>query len=174
MTMMVRREGREHVDAITDVIRRAFATADGTDPPEPALVTALRGSEAWLPRLSLVAEISDRVVGHVLCTRGWLHPHRRPALALAPLAVDPAHQGRGVGAALMHAVVAAAEALDEPMVALLGDPAYYRRFGFRPGQELGVAAPDPGWGVHFQVRLLTARTAELEGTFHYPAAFDDL
>jgi putative acetyltransferase len=72
----------------------------------------------------------------------------------------------------VHAVLAVAEAADESLVALLGDPAYYRRFGFRPAEELGIAAPDPAWGVHFQARWLgDPRTG---GTFRYAAPFDRL
>ncbi len=74
----------------------------------------------------------------------------------------------------MHAVLAAADALDEPAVCLLGSPAYYSRFGFRRSTDVGIDPPDPAWGEHFQVRLLTAWTAELRGTFRYAAAFDRL
>ena len=54
----------------------------------------------------------------------------------------------------MHAVLGAAEALDAPLVALLGNPGFYRRFGFVPSTDVGIEAPDPAWGVHFQVRPL--------------------
>jgi putative acetyltransferase len=50
----------------------------------------------------------------------------------------------------MHAVLGAADALDEPLVGLLGDPAYYRRFGFVSAESVGVAAPDSSWGDSFQ------------------------
>jgi putative acetyltransferase len=54
--------------------------------------------------------------------------------------VLPHHQGVGVGHALMHAVLAAAEAVDETVVGVLGDPAYYARFGFRPASAVRIAA----------------------------------
>jgi putative acetyltransferase len=68
---------------------------------------------------------------------------------LGPLGVGPAWQRQGIGSALMHAVLAAAEALDESGVGLLGDPMFYRRFGFVAAAEHGVAAPDPEWGGAF-------------------------
>ena len=71
----------------------------------------------------------------------------------------------------MHAVLGAADALGEPLVALLGDPAYYRRFGFRPASTVGVEAPDPAWGEKFQVRTLTAYEPGLTGTFEYAEPF---
>jgi putative acetyltransferase len=73
----------------------------------------------------------------------------------------------------MHAVLGAADALGEPLVGLLGDPAYYRRFGFVPAQSIGVAAPDSSWGDGFQVRTLT-RYEGLTGRFHYAGPFDRL
>ena len=57
-------------------------------------------------------------------------------------------------------------------VALLGDPAYYRRFDFEPAASLGIAAPDPSWGAYFQARVLTG--PPVEGTFRYAAPFDRL
>jgi len=74
----------------------------------------------------------------------------------------------------MHAVLAAAEALDEPLVALLGAPGYYGRFGFVPAAGEGIAAPDPRWGDHFQVRWLAAARGSLSGPFRYAAPFDEL
>jgi putative acetyltransferase len=66
----------------------------------------------------------------------------------------------------MHAaVLGAADALGEPLVAPLGDPRYYSRFGFWPASEYGVELPVPGWLPHFQVRTLTAYPPELRGRF---------
>jgi putative acetyltransferase len=73
----------------------------------------------------------------------------------------------------MHAVLGAADALSEPLVGLLGDPAYYHRFGFVPAQSIGVTAPDSSWGEDFQVRTLT-RYEGLTGRFHYAGPFDRL
>jgi putative acetyltransferase len=88
--------------------------------------------------------------------------------------VLPDHQGSGVGAALMHAVLGAADACDEPLVGLVGEPAYYRRFGFAPGADRGIDAPDPDWGDYFQVRALSAYTPDLRGRFRYAPPFDAL
>jgi putative acetyltransferase len=56
----------------------------------------------------------------------------------------------------MHAVLAAADALDAPAVGLLGDPGYYRRFGSELAEPMGVHPPQPEWTKHFQIRRLTA------------------
>ena len=70
----------------------------------------------------------------------------------------------------MHAVLGAAEALDEPLVAVLGDP----RFGFRQGEEYGIEPAVRQWRQHFQVRALGAYSRLVHGTFKYPEAFDRL
>jgi putative acetyltransferase len=143
----------------------------GGDPGEATLVSWLRDDAGWIPELSLVATEDDQVVGHVLATRA--HVDDRPALGLGPLSVLPQRQRSGVGTALMHAVLGAADALGEPLVALLGNPAYYSRFGFVPAQPLGIAAPVPEWGDHFQIRTLS-RYASQTGRFRYAQPFDRL
>lgn len=95
------------------------------------------------------------------------------AVGLGPLAVQPDRQGRGVGRALMHAVLGAADSQGELLVALLGEPRYYARFGFRPASEHGITAPDPQWGRYFQVRSLSAYRP-VKGVFAYAEPFSRL
>ncbi|MDQ6686537.1 MAG: N-acetyltransferase [Actinomycetota bacterium] len=177
--MMIRRELPDDVEAIRAVTAAAFRTAEhsappvepGGDPGEATLVSWLRADAGWVPELSLVAVEDELVVGHVVATRALVDAQR--ALGLGPLSVLPHRWRAGIGAALMHAVLGAADALGEPLVGLLGDPAYYRRFGFVPAQSIGVAAPDSSWGDYFQVRTLT-RYEGLTGPFHYAGPFDRL
>jgi putative acetyltransferase len=166
-TVLIRRERPEDVPAITDVHEAAFPT-----PMEAGLVTALRASEAWLPTLSLVATNADGIVGHVVCTRA--HVADKPALGLGPLGVRPPHQNHGVGSALMHAILAAADALNEPMVVLLGHTEYYPRFGFEPATTYEIEPPDPSWGAHFQVRPLSTYDPTMRGPFAYAPPFNEL
>jgi putative acetyltransferase len=140
-------------------------------PAEAPLVDALRAGQAWIPELSLVAiDPGGDVAGHVVCSRGSVAGW--PVLALGPLSVRPDRQLSGVGSALMHAVLGAADALGEPLVALLGSTAYYPRFGFRLASEYGITPKEPRWGPDFQVRTLTAYHPGLRGPFAYPEPFD--
>lgn len=164
--LRVRPEGPADADAIRAVHRAAFG---GGEPAEVGLVDALRADRGWLPGLSLVAVGDGEVVGHVVATRARLDDI--PALGVGPLGVLPAVQGRGVGAALMYALLGAAQAQDETVVGLLGEPAYYGRFGFVAAVDVGIAAPDPAWGRHFQVLVLAGRPT---GTFRYAAPFDEV
>ena len=170
--MLIRRELPADAAVIRAVTDAAFARPGVPCPSaEARLVDELRAGPAWLPPLSLVAiDAAGDVVGHVACTRG--HVGDAPVLALGPLSVRPDSQGRGAGSALVHAVLGAADALDEPLVALLGSPDYYQRFGFRLSGEFGIDPPRPGWRPHFQVRTLTGYRPAVRGTFTYPEPFD--
>lgn len=174
--MIVRRESPADAGAIHAVHSAAFANPEAPDsvPVEASLVDDLRACDAWRPALSLVAEAPDgRIVGHVVCTRGRV-AGEPVALGLGPLGVLPDVQGGGVGSALMHAVLGAAEALDEPLVVLLGHTGYYPRFGFRPAVEYGITPPVAEWGAHFQARTLSAYRPSIRGAFAYAQPFDDL
>ncbi|WP_067896328.1 GNAT family N-acetyltransferase [Nocardia vaccinii] len=171
--MLIRRERTGDIPAIDAVHRAAFARSEAdTDPAEVDLVHRLRTDSGWMPTLSLVAEAGNRVVGHVCLTRAGVGPY--PVLALGPIGVLPEHQRNGVGSALMHAALGAADALDEPLVGLLGSLEYYPRFGFQPGSCLGIVPDEPSWTSHFQVRLLTAYESGMTGEFRYPEPFHTL
>jgi putative acetyltransferase len=165
--VLIRREDPHDIDGIRDVHRRAFA-ADG-EPMEVRLVDALREADAWIPALSWVAELDGAVVGHVVCARG--HVDDTPAVGLGPLGVLPELQRAGVGSALVYASIGAADALGEPLIALLGAPEYYGRFGFTAATQHGIEPPEASWGEHFQVRTLTAWRPSLTGTFRYATPF---
>lgn len=170
--MLIRRELPDDPGAIHAVHAAAFHNPD-KPPLEAKLVDDLRAIPGdWIPALSVVAVSDGEIVGHVCCTQARIDDH--PALGLGPLGVRPDHQNRGVGRALVHAVLGAADALDESIVVLWGHPTYYPRFGFRPATGLGIhPATGPG-SEAFQARTLTAYDPQIRGTFHYSAAFDGL
>jgi putative acetyltransferase len=159
-----------HVAAFTvDPVTGAVRAPD--DVPEARLVDELREDPGFLPHLSLVA-VDGELVGHVMGTRGWLEPFGTPALGLGPLGVLPERQNQGIGTALVHSLLAVAEAAGERVVALLGAPDYYRRFGFDRSTHLGIEPPDPAWGEHFQARMLADPAPR--GSFRYADPFTRL
>jgi putative acetyltransferase len=107
-----------------------------------------------------------------VCSKATVGEHA--VVGLGPIGVLPEHQRQGVGDALMHAVLAAADALELPLVGLLGSTEYYSRYGFVPATQLGIEAPDPAWGDHFQVRTLAAYRRGIVGRFRYASAFVEL
>jgi putative acetyltransferase len=171
--VLIRREVAGDAEVIYAVAAAAFARLGEGVPAEAPLVDWLRACPAWIPELSLVAlDPGGEIVGHVVCSRGTVGP--APVLALGPLSVRPDRQRQGVGKALMHAVLGAADALGEPMVVLLGSTEYYPRFGFRLAGEYGITPKPPEWVPHFQVRTLTAYDPAVRGEFAYPEPFDRL
>jgi putative acetyltransferase len=126
-------------------------------PDEAKLVADLLGDPTAQPVISLLAEVDGRAVGHVLFTAARLVQDDAavPASLLAPLAVVPEAQRRGVGLALIRAGVEALAALDVGLVFVLGHIDYYPRAGFRPALPLGLRAPyaiDPGVADAWMVR----------------------
>jgi putative acetyltransferase len=167
--MFVRLEQTSDAAGIRAVHAAAFARPD-LHPIEADLVDALRRAGDLIPALCFVAVDHAGVVGHVACSRGRIGSRNLPGLG--PIGVLPSRQGQGVGHALMHAVLGAVEALGEPAVVLLGEPAFYGRFGFEPAERHGVRPQDPTWGTAFQLRRLTAWDPLIAGTFRYAPAFD--
>ncbi|MGV4925295.1 N-acetyltransferase [Streptomyces sp. BHT-5-2] len=131
---------RPEIPGDTAAIREINLTAFPTD-HEADLVDALRADpDAWLDGLSLVSVAPDgTLAGYALLTR--CHIDDRPALALAPCAVLPAHQRQGAGAAAIRAALDAARTMGESLVVVLGHPGYYPRFGFVPASRFGIRAP---------------------------------
>ena len=133
-----------------------------------------RDEEARLARdvpaeISLVAEADGAVVGHVHLSRA--HVDEAPVLGLGPIGVLPEWQRRGVGSLLMTAAIAEADARGEPLVALLGHPWYYPRFGFRPAHELGLEPPFDVRDEVWMVLTLSAYDPDLKGRFRYHPGF---
>jgi putative acetyltransferase len=168
--MVIRRTKPADRERLLEIHASAFRRADGLEPPEVALFAALARAGDILPELSLAADVDGVTVGHVVGSRATVRHHA--VAAVGPIGVLPRHQGRGIGTVMMHTLLEAAEALDLPLVGLLGAPAYYARFGFRPATSLGIEPPDPRWGDEFQVRALAAFHPGIAGRFAYAPAFD--
>jgi putative acetyltransferase len=167
--LVIRPERPEETSAVRAVHEAAFGRSAEAD-----LVDALRESQAWLPHLCFVAARPEgRIVGHIVLSRiavgtgGALG-----ALALGPIAVLPSEQRRGVGGALMRSALDAAAAAGERLVILVGDPAYYGRFGFGPASRLGVTGPYDVPDEVFQALPLPAYDGSPRGLARYPAAWD--
>ncbi|WP_031072565.1 GNAT family N-acetyltransferase [Streptomyces sp. NRRL WC-3742] len=169
MQVRTRTERPDDAPEIRRVLMAAFPGPDEAD-----LVDALRRDPAWLPGLSIVAtDATDLVIGHALLTRlrvggdGALGD----ALALAPVAVAPEWQRRGVGEVVVRAALSAAEAAGEKLVVVLGDPEYYGRFGFTPAGRHEVTGPFEVPETYFQALPLSAYDGGPRGLCRYPEPF---
>ncbi|MGN0847387.1 MAG: GNAT family N-acetyltransferase [Kiritimatiellia bacterium] len=157
-------------DAIYDVVQNAFATAEHRDGTEQDLVVALRGSARFVPELSLVAVEDGAVVGYALFT--VVRIGEAEELALAPLAVLPQHQRRGVGGRLIEAGHRVARARGFHYVVVLGSAAYYPRFGYVPAARFGIRAPFEAPSENFMAVELNAPDGDIRGVVDYAREFD--
>ncbi len=146
------------------VLDEAFA-----GPEEGELVERLRANGDLV--LALVALDGGKVAGYVAWPRLWIETPRDEykAIALAPLAVAPSRQRDGIGSALTREGLAQLRAFGESIVFVLGDLAYYGRFGFTAEAASGYGSTYSG--VHFMALRLNASPPP-HGRVRYPAAFD--
>ena len=136
--MIVRPERGGDEREIHQLIETAFGGAEHSSGTEARIVDALRSAGA-LP-LSLVAE-EEVIVGHVAFSPVTIDGRDIGWFGLGPIAVRPGRQGRGIGAALIEAGLARLRQIDAGGCVVLGEPAYYARFGFR--HEPGLRYPGP-------------------------------
>jgi len=169
--LVLRLEQPEDRPALLALTAAAFSISPVTSLPvdgvplEVSVLQQLFECEEYLPEFSIVAQLGGEIVGHVISTRAWAG--ELELLGLGPIGVAPRLQRHGIGSALMKETIDRANAAGERGIALLGSPAYYDRFGFVPSTSLGVRAPDPEWGDHFQLLPLALWPGGASGTFRY-------
>jgi putative acetyltransferase len=169
--MLIRAETPRDAPAIFSVNKQAF---DGRD-AEACLLDAVRASQAFIPDLSLVAEQNGELIGHILFSRIQIESEAGPlpALALAPLAVLPAHQGQGVGSALVRRGLLDCARLGHAIVIVLGHAGYYPRFGFSAAAAKSLVCPYRDCGEAWMaLELIPGALKGVQGKVVYPPAFE--
>lgn len=129
LTMIIRSEKASDHEAISKVTEMAFNTLQISQHTEQFIIAALRKAGALT--LSLVAEIDAQVAGHVAFSPVTISDGSPDWYGLGPLSVLPEYQRRGIGKALVTEGLCLLKNLGGKGCALVGDPAYYQRFGFR-------------------------------------------
>ncbi|MGO4222486.1 GNAT family N-acetyltransferase [Lysobacter sp. TAF61] len=159
--MWIRTESQADHTAISKLIAAAFADQPGEGATEQRIVDALRADGAL--SLSLVADIDGRIAGHVAFSAVRVGDGAVGWYGLGPVAVAPGDQRNGVGTALIRAGLSEIAERGARGCVVLGDPAYYQRFGFRnePGLTFGDVPPQ-----YLQALAFGDRVAEGEVTYH--------
>ncbi len=168
----IRPEQPDDYAAIDEVNRLAFGQE-----AEGRLVATLREADDFDPALSLVAVRDDRVVGHILFSPIAIETEGGdvPAIALAPMAVLPDYQRRGIGSELVREGLEACRRQGHRVVVVLGHPAFYPRFGFTPAIGNGIRCPFDVPDEAFMAMALTPGGLDgIKGVVRYPPAFDQV
>lgn len=162
--MLIRPEASKDAPGISSLVERAFANAAHTSHTEQFIVKALRAAGALT--ISLVAEQDRKVIGHVAYSPVTISSGTQNWYGLGPLTVDPALQSHGIGAALVRAGMAQLRTFGAAGCVVLGDPAYYRRFGFQVMPSLVYPGPPP---EYFMAQVISGLVPQGEVKYH--AAF---
>lgn len=125
---------------IDDFVKTAFATAPVSDGTEQEFVLKLRKSSDFLPALEFIATENEIIIGHIMLTRCYVKGKNKTftGVLVAPLAVALDHRNRGIGSKLLRYGLAQAVAREYTAAFLVGDPAYYHRFGFRIVSDFNI------------------------------------
>lgn len=174
----IRTEKKEDIDAVRQIHLAAF----GGREDESRLADRIRESAGFVPELSLVAETSGRIEGHMLISIAELVDGQdvEDTLVLAPIGVLPEAQGRGIGSELIREGIRRAGQLGYKLIFLIGHPSYYPRFGFKPAVDSGLVlmqfdVPDDVFMVleltEGELVRLAATRKEKYGELKYPQTF---
>ena len=165
----IRQEDENDYDQVYNVVKAAFEKAERSDGNEQDLVVALRKSDSFISELSLVAVSENRVIGYILFTK--IKIGEVTALALAPLAVLPEYQRRGIGTELIAEGHKIAAQLNYDYSVVLGSSQYYSKFGYIPAGRYNIKAPFHVKDECFMALKLSENAIAVNGTVEYDKAF---
>ncbi len=164
--MRIRPEAEADRAAVRAVNEAAFET-----PAEADLVEALHRKNLSL--VSLVAEVDDTIVGHILFSPVSLADRADlNIMGLAPMAVAPGYQRKGIGSALVRSGLTCCKSLGCHAVVVVGHPEFYPRFGFVPAGRYALRCEyDVPANVFMVAELEAGSLDHASGVVRYDAAF---
>jgi putative acetyltransferase len=169
--MIIRTESVEDYEDVYKLNYLAFQNRDD----ESKLIERIRLSDGFVPGLSIVAVENGDIVGHILFSKAKIIDNdiEHEAIVLAPVAVKPDYQKRGIGRRLIEAGLKRCKEQGYDLVLLIGHPEYYPKFNFKPARYHGLEltqfkVPDDVFMVH---ELRTGALLDINGELIYPDAF---
>ncbi|MFN8671740.1 MAG: N-acetyltransferase [Candidatus Sericytochromatia bacterium] len=139
MNILIRKENINDFIGISEVNTQAFKQEN-----EAKLVNLLRSSINFIPELSLVAILNDKLIGHILFTKIKIINEKKQgfeSLALAPMSVLPEFQNKGIGSKLVKEGLNQSKNLGYKSVIVLGHSEYYPKFGFKKASNWNIKCP---------------------------------
>ena len=173
MELKIRQENKLDFNEVYKINKLAFV-----EESEAKLVQLLRNSNTFVPELSLVATIDNKIVGHILFTKIRIidsNKNEFDSLALAPMAVKPEFQKKGIGGQLIKVGLDKAREMNFKSVIVLGHKNYYPKFGFEPTKKWGITAPyDVPTNAYMGLELVANGLKDVRGLVQYPKEFDEV
>ena len=169
MTITIRPEEPTDIPGIFELNKNAFGQDN-----EAKLVDLLRDSPGFVSGLSLVALADSEIAGYILFSKVYIvnGDARHETLSLAPMAIQPGLQKKGIGAKLITQGLHRAKELGFTSVIVLGHELYYTRFGFVPAIKWGIRPPiDVPANVFMAIELMPDGLTNVSGMVEYPVAF---
>ncbi|MCO5232317.1 MAG: N-acetyltransferase [Chitinophagales bacterium] len=174
MELSIRQETSADYSTVFDLIEQAFRNETVSDKKEQFLVERLRKSDSFIPELSLVAEVNHEIVGYILLTKITIETNTESiiSLALAPVAVLPAFQNKGIGGKLIEEAHHIAKELGYQSIILLGHEKYYPKFGYQLLHPFNISLPfDAPKENCMAIELVVDALKNKEGKVNYPKEF---
>jgi predicted N-acetyltransferase YhbS len=172
MNIIIRQELKEDHNRIKEINDQAFEQED-----EGRLVNKLRRKAQFIPELSLVAEVDETLVGHIL-----LYPakiisahQKHTTLSLGPMSVLPEYQKKGIGGKLINEGLKRSKDLGFLSVIVVGHPEYYPKFGFTKASRWSIKVPfDVPDEVFMALEIVEGELQDKSGIIEYPAEFMEM
>jgi putative acetyltransferase len=174
MKMIIRQEHKGDFNEVFEVNKLAF----GND-SEANLIDLLRQGNTFVPELSLIATMDNKIIGHILFTKIQIingDKGETESLALAPMAVRPEFQRQGIGGQLINNGLDRARTLNFKSVIVLGHKHYYPKFGFEPTKKWNITSPFKisDNGNFMGIELVKDGLNGVSGLVKYPKEFETL
>lgn len=157
-------------DFVCEVVQKAFIREKFSDHNEHKLVRELLKSDAFIKDLSLTAKFKGMIVGYILFTK--VKVGNDTLLTLAPLAVLPRFQKKGIGKSLVEKGHKIAKELGYKGIVVLGHADYYKKFGYELASKWGIKCPIEVPDENFMaIELYPGALSNVKGTVEYPKEF---
>lgn len=168
----LRQETEADFKEIFEINRIAFGQDN-----EAKLVDTLRNNpHVFVPGLSIVATVNSKIIGHILFSKIIIRNDngiQHKSLALAPMAVHPDFQKKGIGGNLINKGIEAAKNLGFKSIIVLGHEHYYPKLGFEPAEKWGIKAPfEVPSDAFMAIELEKNGLKNISGTVIYPKEFE--
>ncbi|MDE6664537.1 MAG: N-acetyltransferase [Lachnospiraceae bacterium] len=175
--IIIRKEKENEYHKVEEVALRSFWNKHHLGCNEHLLVHKIRNNDAYLPKLSRVAEVEGEIVGVICYVRAMLQngDNYKEILTFGPLCVAPEWQGCGVGGVLLEETLKLAKNEGFEGVVIFGEPDYYPLHGFKTCDKFGITTIDgKNFDAFMGIELVEGCLTNFGGKFIEPEVFEDL